>query len=150
MNAEISYAELGTKFIRSGGTIHFLSKTAWSGVVTVQGWKQIWNIGYAVIALIGIYWRKLTLWYCRGDFRKPESSRWINYRNYTCFAEIVCKTFTTTVLFAWSITNLKGNEEQNIYFSGRSFRRNVKGSLRTVADASCEMTVAKVVAVSVR
>lgn len=95
-NAEISYADLGKKLFVSGGTIHVrMKKLHEMGVV--KGTKLQVNlklIGYDVIAFIGIYLEKSSLYdSVAKELRKiPEIIR-LNYTtgNYSIFAEIVCK-----------------------------------------------------------
>lgn len=95
-NAEISYADLGKKLYVSGGTIHVrMKKLQELGVV--KGTKlqvDLKMIGYDVIAFIGIYLEKSSLYDAVAkELRKiPEIVR-INYTtgNYSIFAEIVCK-----------------------------------------------------------
>lgn len=95
-NAEISYADLGKKLFVSGGTIHVrMKKLHEMGVV--KGTRLQVNlkmIGYDVIAFIGIYLEKSSLYdsVAKELKRIPEIVR-INYTtgNYSIFAEIVCK-----------------------------------------------------------
>lgn len=95
-NAEISYADLGKKLFVSGGTIHVrMKKLHELGVV--KGTKLQVNlkmIGYDVIAFIGIYLEKSSLYdsVAKELRRIPEIVR-LNYTtgNYSIFAEIVCK-----------------------------------------------------------
>lgn len=96
VNAEISYADLGKKLFVSGGTIHVrMKKLHELGVV--KGTKLQVNlkmIGYDVIAFIGIYLEKSSLYdsVAKELRRIPEIVR-LNYTtgNYSIFAEIVCK-----------------------------------------------------------
>jgi len=95
-NAEISYADLGKKLFVSGGTIHVrMKKLHEMGVV--KGTKlqvDLKMIGYDVIAFIGIYLEKSSLYdTVAKELKKiPEIIR-LNYTtgNYSIFAEIVCK-----------------------------------------------------------
>jgi Lrp/AsnC family transcriptional regulator for asnA, asnC and gidA len=95
-NAEISYADLGKKLFVSGGTIHVrMKKLHEMGVV--KGTKlqaDLKMIGYDVIAFIGIYLEKSSLYdTVAKELKKiPEIVR-LNYTtgNYSIFAEIVCK-----------------------------------------------------------
>src|SRR5215475_13704172 len=94
-NAEISYADLGKKLFVSGGTIHVrIKKLQEFGIV--KGTKlnvDIKHLGYDVIAFIGIYLEKSSLYdSVAKELRKiPEIVR-LNYTtgNYSMFAEIVC------------------------------------------------------------
>src|SRR5882757_5821680 len=95
-NAEISYADLGKKLFVSGGTIHVrIKKLQEFGIV--KGTKlnvNLKHLGFDVIAFIGIYLEKSSLYdSVAKDLRKiPEIVR-LNYTtgNYSMFAEIVCK-----------------------------------------------------------
>jgi Lrp/AsnC family transcriptional regulator for asnA, asnC and gidA len=95
-NAEISYADLGKKLYVSGGTIHVrMKKLQELGVV--KGTKlqvDLKMVGYDVIAFIGIYLEKSSLYdSVSKELKKiPEIVR-LNYTtgNYSIFAEIVCK-----------------------------------------------------------
>src|SRR5215204_243065 len=95
-NAEISYADLGKKLFVSGGTIHVrIKKLEETGIV--KGTRlavDLKTLGYDVIAFIGIYLEKSSLYdTVAKDLRKiPEIVR-LNYTtgNYSMFAEVVCK-----------------------------------------------------------
>lgn len=95
-DAEISYAELGKKLFVSGGTIHVrIKKLEELKVFTGKKYKvDLQSIGYDVIAFIGIYLEKSSMY---DDVAKelkkiPQVVR-VNYTtgNYSMFAEIVCK-----------------------------------------------------------
>src|SRR5438128_1689195 len=94
--AEISYAELGKKLFVSGGTIHVrIKKMQETGIV--KGTKlnvDLKAMGYDVIAFIGIYLEKSSLYdQVVKELRKiPEIVR-LNYTtgNYSMFAEIICR-----------------------------------------------------------
>src|ERR671927_1618895 len=95
-NAEISYADLGKKLFVSGGTIHVRIKKL-QEMKVVKGTKlnvDIKTLGYDVIAFIGIYLEKSSLYdTVAKELRKiPEIVR-LNYTtgNYSIFAEVVCK-----------------------------------------------------------
>jgi Lrp/AsnC family transcriptional regulator for asnA, asnC and gidA len=95
-DAEISYAELGKKLFVSGGTIHVRIKKL-EELKVFTGKKYTVNlqaIGYDVIAFIGIYLEKSSMY---DDVAKelkkiPQVVR-VNYTtgNYSMFAEIVCR-----------------------------------------------------------
>ena len=63
-NAEISYAELGKKLFVSGGTIHVrIKKLQEAGIVKGTRLKvDLKQLGYDVIAFIGIYLEKSSLY----------------------------------------------------------------------------------------
>ena len=95
-DAEISYADLGKKLFVSGGTIHVrIKKLEELNVVTGKKLAvDIRALGYDVIAFIGIYLEKSSMY---DDVAKelkkiPQVVR-VNYTtgNYSMFAEIVCK-----------------------------------------------------------
>ena len=95
-NAEISYAELGKKLFVSGGTIHVRIKKL-QELSVVKGTKlhvDLKQLGYDVIAFVGIYLEKSSLYdsVARELHKMPEIVR-LNYTtgNYSMFAEIVCK-----------------------------------------------------------
>jgi Lrp/AsnC family transcriptional regulator, regulator for asnA, asnC and gidA len=98
-NAEISYADLGKKLFVSGGTIHVrMKKLQEMGIV--KGTKlhvDLKMIGYDVIAFIGIYLEKSSMYdTVAKELRKiPEMVR-LNYTtgSYSMFAEIICKDIT--------------------------------------------------------
>ncbi len=95
-DAEISYADLGKKLFVSGGTIHVRIKKL-EELKVVTGKKlsiDLRALGYDVIAFIGIYLEKSSLY---DDVAKelkkiPQIVR-VNYTtgNYSMFAEVVCK-----------------------------------------------------------
>src|SRR3954463_12002733 len=95
-NAEISYADLGKKLFVSGGTIHVrIKKLQEMGVV--KGTKlnvDLKAMGYDVIAFIGIYLEKSSLYdeVVKELSKIPQIVR-LNYTtgNYSMFAEVVCK-----------------------------------------------------------
>ncbi|HLR36868.1 MAG TPA: Lrp/AsnC ligand binding domain-containing protein [Chitinophagaceae bacterium] len=95
-NASVSYADLGKKLLVSGGTIHVrMKKLHELGII--KGNKMQVNlemIGYDVIAFVGIYLEKSSLYYSVAQELKgiPEIVR-LNYTtgNWSIFVEIVCK-----------------------------------------------------------
>ena len=97
-NAEISYADLGKKLFVSGGTIHVrIKKLEEAGIV--KGTRlsvDLKQLGYDVIAFIGIYLEKSSLYdsVARELHKIPEIIR-LNYTtgNYSMFAEIICALF---------------------------------------------------------
>jgi Lrp/AsnC family transcriptional regulator for asnA, asnC and gidA len=95
-NAEVSYAELGKKLFVSGGTIHVrIKKLQEYGIV--KGTRlavDLRELGYDVIAFIGIYLEKSSLYDAVAkELRKIPDIVRLNYTtgNYSMFAEIVCK-----------------------------------------------------------
>jgi Lrp/AsnC family transcriptional regulator for asnA, asnC and gidA len=132
-NAEISYADLGKKLSVSGGTIHVrIKKLEELGIV--QGTKLSVDtkiLGYDVIAFIGIYLEKSSLYDSVAKELKviPQIVR-LNYTtgNYSMFAEIVCKDIQQlkTVLHE-RLQKIKGIERTETLISlEESFNRNIK------------------------
>lgn len=131
--AEISYADLGKKLFVSGGTIHVrIKKLQEMGVV--KGTKlnvDLKAMGYDVIAFIGIYLEKSSLYdEVVNELKKiPEIVR-LNYTtgNYSMFAEVICKDIAQlrTVLHD-DLQKIKGIERTETLISlEESFSRNVR------------------------
>lgn len=95
-DANVSYAEIGKKLFVSAGTIHVrIKKLQEAGVISGMKYNvDLKKLGYDVIAFIGIYLEKSSLYdVVAKDLRKiPEIVR-MNYTtgNYSIFAEVVCK-----------------------------------------------------------
>ena len=95
-DANISYAELGKKLFVSGGTIHVrIKKLQEAGIVKGSRLHiDLKTLGYDVIAFIGIYLEKSSLYdtVAKELKRIPQIIR-LNYTtgNYSMFAEVVCK-----------------------------------------------------------
>lgn len=132
-NAGISYADLGKQLFVSGGTIHVrIKKLEEAGIV--KGTKlsvDLKSLGYDVIAFLGIYLEKSSLYdsVAKELEKIPEIVR-LNYTtgNYSMFAEIVCKDITQlrTVLHD-QLQKIKGIERTETFISlEESFSRNVK------------------------
>jgi Lrp/AsnC family transcriptional regulator for asnA, asnC and gidA len=131
-NAEISYADLGKKLFVSGGTIHVRIKKL-EELKVVKGRKlavDLKALGYDVIAFIGIYLEKSSLYDSVARELKgiPEIVR-LNYTtgNYSMFAEIVCKDIQQLrhVLHD-KLQNITGIERTETLISlEESFSRNV-------------------------
>ncbi|MBG9375804.1 Lrp/AsnC ligand binding domain-containing protein [Panacibacter sp. DH6] len=131
-NAEISYADLGKKLFVSGGTIHVRIKKL-EEVGIVKGTRlsvDLKALGYDVIAFIGIYLEKSSLYdTVAKDLRKiPEIVR-LNYTtgNYSMFAEIVCKDIQQLrYVLHDELQKIKGIERTETFISlDESFARNV-------------------------
>ncbi len=131
-NAEISYADLGKKLFVSGGTIHVRIKKLEEQKV-VKGRKlsiDLKALGYDVIAFIGIYLEKSSLYdaVAKELKRIPEIVR-LNYTtgNYSMFAEIVCKDIQQLrFVLHDKLQNIKGIERTETFISlEESFDRNV-------------------------
>jgi len=130
--AEISYAELGKKLFVSGGTIHVrIKKMQETGIV--KGTKlsvDLKAMGYDVIAFIGIYLEKSSLYdQVVKELRKiPEIVR-LNYTtgNYSMFAEIICRDINQLrYVLHDELQKIKGIERTETFISlEESFSRNV-------------------------
>ncbi len=131
-NAEISYAELGKKLFVSGGTIHVrIKKLQEMGVVKGTKLKvDMKALGYDVIAFIGIYLEKSSLYdQVAKELQKiPEIVR-VNYTtgNYSMFAEVVCKDINQLkIILHDELQKIKGIERTETLISlEESFKRNV-------------------------
>ena len=132
-NAEISYADLGKKLFVSGGTIHVrINKLQELGIV--KGTKlsvNLRHLGYDVIAFIGIYLEKSSLYdsVAKELRRIPDIVR-LNYTtgNYSMFAEIVCKDIAQLrFVLHDELQKIKGIERTETFISlDESFNRNVQ------------------------
>jgi len=131
-DAEISYADLGKKLFVSGGTIHVRIKKL-EELKVVTGKKlsiDLRALGYDVIAFIGIYLEKSSLY---DDVAKelkkiPQIVR-VNYTtgNYSMFAEVVCKDIRQLrFVLHDELQKIKGIERTETLISlEESFSRNV-------------------------
>ncbi|MDE3235109.1 MAG: Lrp/AsnC ligand binding domain-containing protein [Bacteroidota bacterium] len=137
-DAEISYADLGKKLFVSGGTIHVRIKKLEEQNI-VKGRKlavDLKSLGYDVIAFIGIYLEKSSLYDSVAQELKsiPEIVR-LNYTtgNYSMFAEIVCKDIQQLrFVLHDKLQNIKGIERTETFISlEESFSRNVVVTLNT-------------------
>ena len=132
-DAEISYADLGKKLFVSGGTIHVrIKKLQEAGIV--KGRKlsvDLKNLGHDVIAFIGIYLEKSSMYdSVAKELQKISEIVRLNYTtgNYSMFAEIVCKDIAQLrrVLHD-DLQKIKGIERTETFISlEESFSRNVK------------------------
>ena len=132
-DAEISYADLGKKLFVSGGTIHVrIKKLEEAGIVKGSRLTvDIKQLGYDVIAFVGIYLEKSSLYdsVARELSRIPQITR-LNYTtgNYSMFAEIVCKDITQLrFVLHDELQKIKGIERTETIISlEESFSRNVE------------------------
>ena len=132
-DAEISYAELGKKLFVSGGTIHVrIKKLQEAGIVKGTRFNvDLKQLGYDVIAFIGIYLKESSLYDAVAkELQKiPEIVR-LNYTtgNYSMFAEMVCKDITQLrFVLHDELQKIKGIERTETFISlEESFSRNVK------------------------
>src|SRR4030095_9558804 len=116
-DAEISYSDLGKKLFVSGGTIHVrIKKLQEAGIV--KGTKlnvDLKHLGYDVIAFIGIYLEKSSMYDAVAkELQKiPEIVR-LNYTtgNYSMFAEIICKDISQLrFVFHYLLQKIKRHEQ---------------------------------------
>ncbi|HAN37330.1 MAG TPA: transcriptional regulator AsnC [Chitinophagaceae bacterium] len=131
-DATISYADLGKKLFVSGGTIHVrIKKLQEMGVV--KGTRlhvDVKQLGYDVIAFIGIYLEKSSLYdtVAKELRRIPEIVR-VNYTtgNYSMFVEVVCKDIQQLrYVLHDELQKIKGIERTETLISlEESFNRNV-------------------------
>ena len=133
LDAEVSYADLGKLLFVSGGTIHVrIKKLEELGIV--QGKKLAVDmkvLGYDVIAFIGIYLEKSSLYDSVAEALQkiPQIVR-LNYTtgNYSMFAEIVCKDIQQLrFVLHDELQKIKGIERTETFISlEESFSRNVR------------------------
>ena len=135
-DAEVSYADLGKKLFVSGGTIHVrIKKLEELGVV--KGKKlsvDLKELGYDVIAFIGIYLEKSSLYdSVAKELKKVPQIVRLNYTtgNYSMFAEIVCKDIQQLrYVLHDELQKIKGIERTETFISlEESLVRNVVVSL---------------------
>jgi Lrp/AsnC family transcriptional regulator for asnA, asnC and gidA len=132
-DAEVSYADLGKQFFVSGGTIHVrIKKLEELGIV--QGKRlavDLKVLGYDIIAFIGIYLEKSSMYDTVVLALKniPQVVR-VNYTtgNYSMFMEIVCKDIQQLrFVLHDELQKIKGIERTETLISlEESFSRNVK------------------------
>ena len=131
-DAEVSYADLGKKLFVSGGTIHVrIKKLEELGVV--KGKKlsvDLKELGYDVIAFIGIYLEKSSLYdSVAKELKKVPQLVRLNYTtgNYSMFAEIVCKDIQQLrYVLHDELQKIKGIERTETFISlEESLVRNV-------------------------
>ncbi len=122
-NADISYADLGKQLFVSGGTIHVrIKKLEESNIV--KGRKLVADLkllGYDVIAFIGVYLQKSSLYdSVAKELKKiPEIVR-LNYTtgNYSMFAEIACKDIQQLrIVLHDKLQNIVGIERTETFIS---------------------------------
>ena len=133
LDAEVSYADLGKQLFVSGGTIHVrIKKLEELGIV--RGKKLAVDmkvLGYDVIAFIGIYLEKSSLYDSVAEALQkiPQIVR-LNYTtgNYSMFAEIVCKDIQQLrFVLHDELQKIKGIERTETFISlEESFSRNVR------------------------
>ena len=132
-DAEVSYADLGKQFFVSGGTIHVRIKKL-EEIGIVQGKRlavDLKVLGYDIIAFIGIYLEKSSMYDTVAQALKsiPQVVR-VNYTtgNYSMFVEIVCKDIQQLrFVLHDELQKIKGIERTETLISlEESFSRNVR------------------------
>jgi len=132
-DAGISYADLGKNLFLSGGTIHVrIKKLQEAGIV--KGTKlnvDLKELGYDVIAFIGIYLEKSSMYDAVAkELRKIPQIVRLNYTtgNYSMFAEIVCKDINQLrFVLHDELQKIRGIERTETFISlEESFNRNVQ------------------------
>ncbi len=131
-NAEISYADLGKKLFVSGGTIHVRIKKL-EELKVVKGKRlsvDLKSLGYDVIAFIGVYLEKSSLYdIVAKELKKIPQIVRLNYTtgNYSMFAEIVCKDIQELrFVLHDELQKIKGIERTETFISlEESLDRNV-------------------------
>src|SRR3954454_19413849 len=134
-DASISYAEMGKKLFVSAGTIHVrIKKLQDAGVISGMKFQvDLKRLGYDVIAFIGIYLEKSSLYdNVARDLKKiPEIVR-MNYTtgNYSIFAEVVCKDIAQLrSILHDELQKIKGIERTETFISlEESLNRSVRVS----------------------
>ena len=133
LDAEISYADLGKQLFVSGGTIHVrIKKLEELGIVRGKRLAVDMKVlGYDVIAFIGIYLEKSSLYDSVAEALQkiPQIVR-LNYTtgNYSMFVEIVCKDIQQLrFVLHDELQKIKGIERTETFISlEESFSRNVR------------------------
>jgi Lrp/AsnC family transcriptional regulator for asnA, asnC and gidA len=132
-DASLSYAEIGKKLFVSAGTIHVrIKKLQEAGVIGGMRFQvDLKRLGYDVIAFIGIYLEKSSLYdTVAKELKKiPEIVR-LNYTtgNYSIFAEVVCKDIVQLrYVLHDELQKIKGIERTETFISlDESLNRSVQ------------------------
>lgn len=137
-DAEISYADLGKKLYVSGGTIHVrIKKLQEMGIVKGTRLEvDTKKLGYNVIAFIGIYLEKSSLYdsVAKDLMKIPEVVR-LNYTtgNYSMFVEIACRDINQLrYVLHDQMQKIKGIERTETLISlEESLNRNIQVAAET-------------------
>ena len=131
-DAGVSYADLGKKFYVSAGTIHVrIKKLQEAGIISGMKFDvDLKKLGYDVIAFIGIYLEKSSLYdTVAKDLKKIPQIIRMNYTtgNYSIFAEVVCKDIAQLrSILHDELQKIKGIERTETFISlEESLKRNV-------------------------
>lgn len=133
LDAAPSYAEIGKKLFVSAGTVHVrIKKLQEAGILTHLKYDvDLKGLGYDVIAFIGIYLEKSSLYDAVAKELKkiPQIVR-MNYTtgNYSIFAEIVCRDIVQLrQVLHDELQKIKGIERTETFISlEETLRRTVK------------------------
>ena len=139
VDASPSYAEMGKTLFVSAGTIHVrIKKMQEAGIIGGMRYHvDLKKLGYDVIAFIGIYLEKSSLYdnVARELIKIPEIVR-MNYTtgNYSIFAEIVCKDIAQLrSILHDELQKIKGIERTETFIS---LEESLNRSLRVAAPQS--------------
>jgi Lrp/AsnC family transcriptional regulator for asnA, asnC and gidA len=132
-DATVSYADLGKKLFVSAGTIHVrIKKLQDAGIIKGTQYSiDLKQLGYDVIAFIGIYLKESSLYdsVAKELHKIPEIVR-LNYTtgNYSMFAEIACRDINELrFVLHDQLQKIKGIERTETFISlEESFNRTVK------------------------
>jgi Lrp/AsnC family transcriptional regulator for asnA, asnC and gidA len=122
-DASLSYAEIGKKLFVSAGTIHVrIKKMQEAGIISGMRFHvDLKKLGYDVIAFIGIYLEKSSLYdTVARDLKKIPQIVRMNYTtgNYSIFAEVVCKDIVQLrAILHDELQKIKGIERTETFIS---------------------------------
>ena len=122
-DASLSYAEIGKKLFVSAGTIHVrIKKLQEAGIISGMRFHvDLKKLGYDVIAFIGIYLEKSSLYdTVARDLKKIPQIVRMNYTtgNYSIFAEVVCKDIVQLrAILHDELQKIKGIERTETFIS---------------------------------
>lgn len=131
-SSDISYADLGKQLFVSAGTIHVrIKKLQEAGIVKGNRIEvDLKTLGYDVIAFIGIYLEKSSMYDAVAkELKKIKEIVRLNYTtgNYSMFAEIVCRDINELrFVLHDELQKIKGIERTETFITlEESFNRNV-------------------------
>lgn len=131
-SSDISYADLGKQLFVSAGTIHVrIKKLQEVGIVKGNRIEvDLKTLGYDVIAFIGIYLEKSSMYDAVAkELKKVKEIVRLNYTtgNYSMFAEIVCRDINELrFVLHDELQKIKGIERTETFITlEESFNRNV-------------------------
>lgn len=131
-SSDISYADLGKQLFVSAGTIHVrIKKLQEVGIIKGNRIEvDLKTLGYDVIAFIGIYLEKSSMYDAVAkELKKVKEIVRLNYTtgNYSMFAEIVCRDINELrFVLHDELQKIKGIERTETFITlEESFNRNV-------------------------